>query len=360
MHSFTQVLLLVLAPLVLATEKFLVSFRQSGLERSHNHILNSIDPTLQILDRIDINNFQAYVVEGDISEISTRNDLFKIYPNKKVTVAGYQTNAVWGLTVGFPRSDWTHFVRGYRIEISREAEASTRIPMKLARASMFMSLIRASLSNISSLKAERNGASRRSKTQRCKTYTDTERMLLARSHPRNLALRKRPISLLFAFWEIRAMEILSALSRDCTSTVSQIDQDLPVRQWVLQNVKKSKRPSVVNLSLGSEADEAVDEAAKELIEAGIYLVAAAGNEYKDACDTSPARVPQVFTVGATDRADVRATFSNHGPCVDIWAPGWMVISTANDGDSDVLSGTSMASPHVAGLFLFDELKRLSR
>jgi subtilisin family serine protease len=76
---------------------------------------------------------------------------------------------------------------------------------------------------------------------------------------------------------------------------------------------------------------------------------AAGNENADACGGSPARIVQALTVGATTRTDARASFSNTGTCVDIFAPGQEIQSAGRGGGSATLSGTSMASPHVAGL-----------
>merc|ERR1719161_2383925 len=91
---------------------------------------------------------------------------------------------------------------------------------------------------------------------------------------------------------------------------------------------------------------AVDRAAK----AGITVVVAAGNENDDACGYSPAFVPQAVTVGATDRNDGRARFSNYGRCLDIWGPGVNVMSAGvrSDSSSATMSGSSMACPHVAG------------
>lgn len=80
------------------------------------------------------------------------------------------------------------------------------------------------------------------------------------------------------------------------------------------------------------------------------MVVAAGNDNADACNTSPARAPGAITVGATTQSDSRASFSNWGTCVDIFAPGYQILSTYHTSNSATatLSGTSMACPHVAG------------
>ncbi|WP_051713334.1 S8 family peptidase [Spirillospora albida] len=118
--------------------------------------------------------------------------------------------------------------------------------------------------------------------------------------------------------------------------------------WVTRH---ASGPSVANMSLGGGASAALDDAVRRSIAAGVTYTVAAGNSGSDACSTSPARVPEALTVGATGRDDVRAPFSNRGPCLDLFAPGVGVTSAWYDGDAATrtLSGTSMAAPHVAGL-----------
>ena len=110
-------------------------------------------------------------------------------------------------------------------------------------------------------------------------------------------------------------------------------------------------PAVVNMSLGGGASSSLDTAVNSLINRGITVVVAAGNSKVDACTSSPARVPGAITVAATTNTDSFATYSNFGPCVDMAAPGSAINGAWFTGDSDaaVLSGTSMASPHVAGV-----------
>jgi subtilisin family serine protease len=109
-------------------------------------------------------------------------------------------------------------------------------------------------------------------------------------------------------------------------------------------------PSVVNFSLGGPQNEAIDDAVAATIAAGIPVVAAGGNDDQNACWTSPAGAPGAITVGATDIADERAYFSNYGSCVDLFAPGVNIKSAGSRTTSAslLLSGTSMASPHVTG------------
>jgi subtilisin family serine protease len=117
--------------------------------------------------------------------------------------------------------------------------------------------------------------------------------------------------------------------------------------WVTRYAVK---PAVANMSLGGPTSAALDAAVRASIGSGVTYVIAAGNSNADACKASPARVGEAVTVGATDSADRRASFSNYGTCLDIFAPGVNVRSASKAGDTatTTMSGTSMAAPHVAG------------
>ncbi|MBP2405749.1 S8 family peptidase [Streptomyces syringium] len=117
--------------------------------------------------------------------------------------------------------------------------------------------------------------------------------------------------------------------------------------WV---VKNHKGPSVANMSLGGGADEALDAAVKRAVAAGVTFAVAAGNESSDAGKGSPSRVPEAITVASTTKDDQQSDFSNYGSVVDLYAPGSDITSAWNDSDSGTktISGTSMATPHVAG------------
>ncbi|MBQ1000952.1 S8 family peptidase [Streptomyces sp. RK62] len=125
--------------------------------------------------------------------------------------------------------------------------------------------------------------------------------------------------------------------------------------WVAQNAVK---PAVANMSLGGGADSALDTAVRNAIASGVTFAVAAGNESTDASTRSPARVAEAITVGATTSTDARASYSNYGSALDLFAPGSSITSAWNSGDSatNTISGTSMATPHVAGaaaLYLAD-------
>ena len=120
--------------------------------------------------------------------------------------------------------------------------------------------------------------------------------------------------------------------------------------WIAAN-HVAGTPAVVNMSLGGGANSSLDTAVNSLINRGITVVVAAGNSKADACTSSPARVPGAITVAATTNTDSFASYSNFGSCVDLAAPGSSITGAWFTGASDaaVLSGTSMASPHVAGV-----------
>ena len=118
--------------------------------------------------------------------------------------------------------------------------------------------------------------------------------------------------------------------------------------WV---TRKAVKPAVANMSLGGGASTALDNAVNRSVASGVTYAVAAGNDARDACRQSPARTPAALTVGATDSYDARASFSNYGKCLDLFAPGARITSASAKSDTGVvtMSGTSMASPHVAGV-----------
>ncbi|HWH05128.1 MAG TPA: S8 family serine peptidase, partial [Gaiellaceae bacterium] len=117
--------------------------------------------------------------------------------------------------------------------------------------------------------------------------------------------------------------------------------------WVTANHVK---PAVANMSLGGGASSALDTAVTNSINAGVSYAVAAGNSNANACNYSPARVGPALTVGATTSSDARASYSNFGSCLDLFAPGSSITSAWHTSNTatNTISGTSMASPHVAG------------
>ncbi|WP_338676698.1 S8 family peptidase [Streptomyces sp. SCSIO 30461] len=116
--------------------------------------------------------------------------------------------------------------------------------------------------------------------------------------------------------------------------------------WVVRNAKPR---AVLTASLGGTKSPSVNGAADAVFARGVLPVIAAGNSADDACRTSPASTPRVVTVGAVDRTDTEADFSNYGRCLDLYAPGTEIVSALLGGGSTQMSGTSMAAPHVAGV-----------
>lgn len=118
--------------------------------------------------------------------------------------------------------------------------------------------------------------------------------------------------------------------------------------WVVSNQIK---PAVANMSLGDVTTPIIDEAVQRMHDAGVTVVVAAGNQNGDACKHSPARAPAAITVGSTEKNDARSSFSNYGTCLDIFAPGSNITSAGYSSPTGTanMSGTSMASPHVAGV-----------
>ncbi|HVF41241.1 MAG TPA: S8 family serine peptidase, partial [Gemmatimonadaceae bacterium] len=120
---------------------------------------------------------------------------------------------------------------------------------------------------------------------------------------------------------------------------------------VLADHAQSPGPAVVNMSLSGDASSALDSAVINMVSAGITTVVAAGNGNSDACRVSPARVNRAITVGASNETDQRASFSNYGSCVDLFAPGTNILSTSHSSSTATAmrSGTSQAAPLVAGV-----------
>ncbi|KDQ13719.1 hypothetical protein BOTBODRAFT_55960 [Botryobasidium botryosum FD-172 SS1] len=121
--------------------------------------------------------------------------------------------------------------------------------------------------------------------------------------------------------------------------------------YIVSSAKSSGRPTIATLSLGGGAIQSVDDSVASAISQGIHFTIAAGNSNVDAGTTSPARVVTANTIGASDANNVKAYFSNYGPVVDVWAPGVNILSAwiGSPSATNSISGTSMATPFVAGI-----------
>lgn len=139
-----------------------------------------------------------------------------------------------------------------------------------------------------------------------------------------------------------------------SDVVKGVEYAAKAHQKEAQEKKKGFKGSTANMSLGGGKSPALDLAVNAAVEVGIHFAVAAGNENQDACNTSPASADKAITVGASTLSDDRAYFSNWGKCVDVFAPGLNILSTyiGSDDATATLSGTSMASPHVAGLLTY--------
>ena len=147
----------------------------------------------------------------------------------------------------------------------------------------------------------------------------------------------------------KSVNLVSVRVLDCNGSGS-ISGVIAGVDWVTVN---HYTPAVANMSLGGGASTSLDTAVTNSIRSGVTYAIAAGNAAKDACLTSPARIRETgaLTVGATTSTDARASYSNYGKCLDLFAPGSSITSIWNTGTtaSNTISGTSMATPHVAGV-----------
>jgi subtilisin family serine protease len=149
-----------------------------------------------------------------------------------------------------------------------------------------------------------------------------------------------------SFWgvaksvRLRGVRVLNCSGSGSTSGI------VAALNWLRTNAQK---PAVANMSLGGGFSSSLNTAANNLANSGVFLAVAAGNESQNACNVSPASAAAAYTTAASDRNDRRASFSNFGSCVDGYAPGVAIKSVWLGSATNTISGTSMASPHVAGV-----------
>jgi subtilisin family serine protease len=140
--------------------------------------------------------------------------------------------------------------------------------------------------------------------------------------------------------KLRAVRVLNCSGSGSTSGI------ITAIDWVRTHAVK---PAVANMSLGGGFSSSLNTATNNLANSGVFIAVAAGNENQNACNVSPASAAQAFTTAASDSSDRKASFSNYGSCVDAYAPGVAIKSDWLSNGTNTISGTSMASPHVAGV-----------
>lgn len=140
--------------------------------------------------------------------------------------------------------------------------------------------------------------------------------------------------------KLRGVRVLNCSGSGSTSGI------VAALNWLRTN---AVRPAVANMSLGGGYSSSLNSATNSLANSGVFMAVAAGNENQNACNVSPASASAAYTTAASDRNDRRASFSNWGSCVDAYAPGVAIRSAWLSGGANTISGTSMASPHVAGV-----------
>ncbi|RKO93128.1 peptidase S8/S53 domain-containing protein [Blyttiomyces helicus] len=141
---------------------------------------------------------------------------------------------------------------------------------------------------------------------------------------------------------------VKVLDKDGSGSLSSVIAGI---DWVVKQHRKTNTTSVANMSLGSSFSRTLNRVVNSAVQEGIHFIVAAGNEFDDSCAYSPSSAHSVISVGATDAFDKMAYFSNYGECTDVFAPGVDIESAwiYNRSSKNILSGTSMASPHVAGV-----------
>ena len=139
---------------------------------------------------------------------------------------------------------------------------------------------------------------------------------------------------------LRAVRVLDCNGSGSTSGI------ISALDWLRTNHIK---PAVANMSLGGGYSSTLNTSVNNLASAGVFIAVAAGNENQDACNVSPASAANATTVAASTSSDAKASYSNWGGCVDLYAPGSSITSTWLNGGTNTISGTSMATPHVTGV-----------
>ena len=297
--------------------RYIVQTRPSMPLSSRASILGIIGEGVKATYKWAISGYAAELSAAQVSQLWNHPDVILVEPDRTVSAAGQQSNAPWGLdridqrdrplsgTFGYAGDGSS--VKAYVIDsgISAHADFAGRLVAGFAAA------------GLSSTNDGNGHGTHVAGSIGGTTWGAAKQVTLV------------PVRVLDASGAGTVSGVISGIN------------------WVISDHKVGER-AVANLSLGGSASSSLDTAITNLVNDGVVTAVAAGNESTDACGSSPARAPSAITVGATTSSDVRSWFSNFGACLDIFAPGSSITSTWPTGGTATLSGTSMATPHVAG------------
>ncbi|KAF9652705.1 peptidase 1 [Thelephora ganbajun] len=338
MRSINAFLCLALLALpVLASEELLPVKRAEGevLKDSYVVLLNdgpgveSMDtiaqeiPSSNITDRWSIvNGFAATLTEEDLTKLRARKDILSISENASVKNTAKQTNAPWGLQ-----------------RISHREPVTPKDPFLLTYTYIYDDSAGAGVDiYIIDTGIQIDHPAFGGRAHWGATLHGTHCAGTAASQPFGVSKAANLIAVKvlgdggFGWW---------------SDVISGVD-------WVATHAASTGRPSVASMSLGGGAFDPVDLAVANLVASGVPTAVAAGNWAEDAKFFSPARTPSAITVAAMDITDFMAYFSNYGSIVDIFGPGVNVWSTWSviGSSTNIISGTSMATPHVSGFVAY--------
>ncbi|MFF7181059.1 S8 family serine peptidase [Streptomyces sp. NPDC008121] len=274
--------------------------------------------------RTALNGFAAEMTQAQARELAADPRVARVEQDAKVTVSGEQTDPPWGLDRIDQRRlplnytyTWANGARSVRLYVIDTGLRTSHRDFE-GRASIGID-----------------------------TIDDGQNGIDCQGHGTHVAATAAGT----VFGVAKRAQVIGVRVLDCEGSGS-LSGVIAGVDWVTENAVK---PAVANMSLGGGVDPTLDEAVRNSIASGVtYAVAAGNGDYlgrpEDACDISPARVREAITVGATDDSDRRASFSNYGRCLDLFAPGVDITSAWIDDDTatNTISGTSMASPHTAG------------
>ncbi|MGW7428889.1 S8 family peptidase [Streptomyces sp. NPDC054861] len=308
------------------TDSWIVTLKPgtASTEGLAGELTRRADGRLVHVYRTALHGFAAEMTQAQARELAADPRVARVEQDAKVTVSGEQTDPPWGLDRIDQRRlplnytyTWANGARSVRLYVIDTGLRTSHRDFE-GRASIGID-----------------------------TIDDGQNGIDCQGHGTHVAATAAGT----VFGVAKRAQVIGVRVLDCEGSGS-LSGVIAGVDWVTENAVK---PAVANMSLGGGVDPTLDEAVRNSIASGVtYAVAAGNGDYlgrpEDACDISPARVREAITVGATDDSDRRASFSNYGRCLDLFAPGVDITSAWIDDDTatNTISGTSMASPHTAG------------